>query len=60
MEKKQKINCCVESCMHNDAVKEKCMLEEISVEPCCNCHTEDKDESMCGNYECRCNGDKNE
>ncbi len=49
MESKQKINCNVKSCIYN--TKEKCALEEITVEPCPNCSSAKEDESMCGSYE---------
>ena len=52
MNPKQKINCNVESCVYNDCDMQKCMLEEITIEPCTDCSTgEPADESMCGNYE---------
>lgn len=51
MEKNQKINCTVSSCLYNDIAKSKCLLEEISVEPCSDCNTQEPDESMCGSYE---------
>lgn len=51
MEKNQKINCTVSSCLYNDEAKCKCMLEEISVEPCSDCNKQEPDESMCGSYE---------
>lgn len=51
MDLKQKINCNVESCIYNDDGKQKCMLDEITVEPCSECSTGEPDESMCGNYE---------
>ena len=51
MDKNQKINCTVSSCLYNDIEQSKCMLEEISVEPCADCNTKEPDESMCGSYE---------
>lgn len=51
MDKKQKINCTVESCVYNDAEKQKCVLEEITVEPCDEWTTGEPDDSMCGSYE---------
>ena len=48
MDKNQKINCTVSSCLYNDIEQSKCMLEEISVEPCADCNTKEPDESMCG------------
>ena len=51
-EEKQTINCTVESCIHNDNEKEKCELEEITVEPPADVASgEPEDESMCGDYE---------
>ena len=51
MDKNQKINCTVSSCLYNDIEQSKCMLEEISIEPCADCDTKEPDESMCGSYE---------
>ena len=51
MDTKQKINCNVGSCIYNDYEKCKCMLDEITVEPCEDCATGEPDESMCGSYE---------
>lgn len=51
MEKNQKINCTVESCVHQDANTKRCMLQAIDVIPTTNCHTHETDESMCGSYE---------
>ena len=52
MDSKQKINCNVASCIYNDEDKQKCVLDEITVEPCDECATgEPEDESMCGSYE---------
>lgn len=51
MDSKQKINCNVKSCVYNDSDKSKCVLKEITVEPCPDCDTGDVDESMCGSYE---------
>lgn len=51
MDKNQKINCTVSSCIYNDNGDDKCLLEEISVEPCSDCATKNPDESMCGSYE---------
>ena len=50
MEKNQKINCTVESCIYNNNEKEKCMLEAIKVEPIQGCNTMKPDESMCVSY----------
>ena len=51
MDTKQKINCTVESCVYNDEKKQKCVLDEITVEPCTDCASGQTDESMCGSYE---------
>lgn len=51
MNKNQKINCTVASCLYNNQQQAKCMLEEISVEPCSDCNTNEPDESICGSYE---------
>ena len=49
---KQKINCTVESCVYNDCNAQKCVLDEITVEPCEQGATgQPADESMCGSYE---------
>ena len=52
MNKNQKINCHVESCIYQDPEQSKCSLEEIVVQPCDGCSTGEADESMCGSYEC--------
>ena len=46
MEGKQKINCNVESCKFNDRRKCECNLNQITVEPTCDCHTELVDKNM--------------
>ena len=47
----QKIHCNVNSCKYNDAQEEECNLDEITIQPCSNCHSGNpEDESMCGNY----------
>lgn len=51
MDLKQKINCNVASCVFNDCDKKKCVLDEITVEPCTEIETGEPDESMCGSYE---------
>ena len=51
MEKNQKINCTVESCVYQDANTKRCTLHAINVEPVINCGTKNTDESMCGSYE---------
>ena len=50
-DKKQKINCTVDSCTYNDTENQECELDQIIVEPCMDCHNGDpEDESMCGSY----------
>lgn len=54
MEKNQKINCTVNSCIYNNTANKLCELESIIVEPCKNCNTgRPEEESMCGSYETR-------
>lgn len=48
MEKKQKINCDVDSCKHYDC--ECCTLREIEVAKQCG-NPECKEETICSNYE---------
>ena len=50
MEKNQKINCTVESCVYQDAQSKWCTLQKIAVVPVTNCGTGNTDESMCGSY----------
>ena len=50
MEKKQKINCTVESCKFNDNEHKECDLEAIIVTPIENCDTKNPDESQCSSY----------
>lgn len=52
MDNNQKINCDVESCMHQDGATQKCKLSAINVVPAKGCTTRKADESMCGNYKC--------
>ncbi len=52
MEKNQKINCTVESCIYQDGKTNRCTLQTINVMPTENCNTSEPDESMCGSYEC--------
>lgn len=61
MDEKQKINCTVQSCIYNDNDEQKCVLEEITVEPC-NEYTTGvaEDESMCGSYEAEYEDDDEE
>ena len=52
MDKKQKINCNVDSCTHNNTENQECELEEITVEPALDMPVGDpEEESMCGDYE---------
>jgi len=51
MEKNQKINCTVESCVYQDTKARRCTLEAINVMPTTDCKTRETDESMCGSYE---------
>lgn len=53
MDKKQEINCHVESCMFHNSDDCKCTLESITVKPTANCNTQDTDESKCGSYKCQ-------
>ena len=53
MEEKQKINCTVCSCEHNQP-DNKCDLKEITVSPVMNKNTEQPDESMCSSYKVNC------
>lgn len=50
MEMNQKINCIVSSCKYNNQQNEKCMLQEIQVEPTERVNTQEPDESMCASY----------
>jgi len=50
-DKKQKINCTVESCKYNDCNQNLCELKQIEVQACSNCSNgTPEDESMCGSY----------
>ena len=51
MEKNQKINCTVESCVYQDNTTKRCTLQSIDVMPTQDCQTRQADESMCGSYE---------
>lgn len=53
MDKKQKINCMVESCKYNNCKKQICELEAIIVSPKLGVHSETPDESECSSYECQ-------
>ena len=52
MDKNQKINCTVESCVYQDEENKRCTLQAIDVMPKQDCRTRKADESMCGSYEC--------
>ena len=49
--KKQIINCTVESCKYNNCDTQMCELKQIVVSPLPNCDTTKCDESMCSSYE---------
>ena len=53
MEKNQKINCTVGSCVYQDRNKKTCTLSAINVVPVANINTSKPDDSMCGSYECQ-------
>lgn len=50
MEKRQKINCTVETCKYNNNEYKECDLESITVTPIKNCNTRNCDESQCSSY----------
>ena len=50
-DKKQIINCTVESCKYNNTDTQMCELKQIVVSPTPNCDTQKCDESMCSSYE---------
>lgn len=51
----QKINCTVESCEYNDCNSKMCELKQIEIQACKDCYTgSPREESMCGNYKCKC------
>lgn len=52
MEKNQKINCTVESCVYQDGQTRSCTLQSIQVRPTQDCNTRKADESMCASYKC--------
>ena len=52
MDKKQRINCTVESCKYNDSQRQLCELDNIIVTPKPNVHSAKTDESECSSYEC--------
>ena len=52
MDKNQKINCTVETCIYQDGENKRCTLQAIEVMPTQDCKTRQPDESMCGSYEC--------
>ena len=45
----QTIGCEVTSCRFNSQGS-MCNLYRIEVKPCCDCHTGDTQESLCGSY----------
>lgn len=53
MERKQKINCTVESCKYNNGKKQQCQLDAIIVTPKENVYSKNPDESECSSYECQ-------
>ena len=50
-DKKQIINCTVESCKYNNTDTQMCKLKQIVVSPLPDCDTKKCDESMCSSYE---------
>ena len=52
MEKNQKINCTVGSCIYQDKNSKCCTLQAINVVPTPNVKSSQTDESMCGSYKC--------
>lgn len=52
MEKNQKINCTVGSCIYQDKNSKSCTLQAINVVPTPNVKSSQTDESMCGSYKC--------
>lgn len=50
MQKNQKINCTVESCIYNKNKEQLCSLEQILVSPLKGVDTKLPDESMCSSY----------
>ena len=50
-DKKQIINCTVESCKYNNIDTQMCELKQIVVSPLPDCNTKKCDESMCSSYE---------
>ena len=54
----QKIKCDVEACKHNDCDSGCCDLVEIKVSCSCNPKdAEEKDATICENFECNCDND---
>lgn len=51
MEKNQKINCTVQSCIYQDENSHSCTLQAINVVPTPNTKSCKTDESKCGSYE---------
>lgn len=53
-ERKQKINCTVQSCKYHDGNYNLCELRQIEVKACPGGSTGiPQDESMCGSYSCK-------
>lgn len=50
MDKNQRINCTVESCVYNNCEKNLCKLDKIIVTPKLNVNTAKPDESECSSY----------
>ena len=55
MERNQKINCTVSSCLYNGKATKECLLTNILVKPCENCHSETSTETVCGSYKAKHN-----
>lgn len=53
MEKNQKINCTVNSCIFQDNNNCMCSLKNITVKATPNCNAKTPEESMCGSYKCK-------
>ena len=55
MDDHQKINCTVSSCLYNGKATKECLLTNILVKPCENCHSETSTETVCGSYKAKHN-----
>ena len=53
MEDHQKINCTVSSCLYNGKATKECLLTNIIVKPCEDCHSETSSETVCGSYKAK-------